>query len=261
MRKIAKSEMNSLFAAIAERAKLYVPQDTAGGAKFSEWKNGKMCSAALNTVRSAKDFFFPQTENLMDFKLSGKTIEIIDTRSETEDFVLFGVRACDVKSFEILDRVFLSDPVDTYYKNRREHGVIMSLACTKPNETCFCTTFGIDAAEPAGDVVCHKTEDALYMDAKTEKGEKLLKALEGITENADNKAVTEQQKVTRERMAKLPLAGLKADAFGDGKTKEFLLDAPPKSLSIFRPPRMEGAFRKLPWLRHLHLCVPHLPVL
>lgn len=84
MRKIAKSELNSLFAAIAERAKLYVPQDTAGGAKFSEWKNGKMCSKALNTVRSAKDFFFPQTENLMDFKLSGKTIEIIDTRSETE---------------------------------------------------------------------------------------------------------------------------------------------------------------------------------
>ena len=59
MRKIAKSELNSLFAAIAERAKLYVPQDTAGGAKFSEWKNGKMCSKALNTVRSAKDFFFP----------------------------------------------------------------------------------------------------------------------------------------------------------------------------------------------------------
>lgn len=83
MRKIAKSELNSLFAAIAERAKLYVPQDTAGGAKFSEWKNGKKCSVALNTVRSAKDFFFPQTENLMDFKLSGKTIEIVDTRSET----------------------------------------------------------------------------------------------------------------------------------------------------------------------------------
>lgn len=55
--------------------------------------------------------FFPQTENLMDFKLSGKTIEIIDTRSETEDFVLFGVRACDVKSFEILDRVFFPTPL------------------------------------------------------------------------------------------------------------------------------------------------------
>ena len=221
MRKISLEKIDSLFSAIAENNVLYMPVDTKTGAKYEKWEDGKKLSNALNTVRSAKDFFFPQTENLMDFKVEGKKIEVIDTRSETEDFVVFGVRACDVKSFDVLDKVFLAEPQDSYYKNRREHGVIMSLACTKPNETCFCTTFGIDAAEPAGDVVCHKTEDALYMDAKTGKGEKLLKVLEGITENADNKAVTEQQKVTRERMAKLPLAGLKTDAFGDGKTKEF----------------------------------------
>ena len=221
MRKISLEKIDSLFSAIAENNVLYMPVDTKTGAKYEKWENGKKLSNALNTVRSAKDFFFPQTENLMDFKVEGKKIEVIDTRSETEDFVVFGVRACDVKSFDVLDKVFLAEPQDSYYKNRREHGVIMSLACTKPNETCFCTTFGIDAAEPAGDVVCYKTEDALYMDAKTEKGKKLLTALEGITEEADNTAVTEQQKVTRERMAKLPLANFKADAFGDGKTKEF----------------------------------------
>ena len=221
MRKIALEKLDSLFSAIAENNVLYMPVDTKTGAKFEKWEDGKKLSDSLNTVRSAKDFFFPQTENLMDFKVEGKKIEVIDTRSETEDFVVFGVRACDVKSFDVLDRVFLAEPQDSYYKNRREHGVIMSLACTKPNETCFCTTFGIDAAEPAGDVVCHKTENALYLDAKTEKGEKLLKALEGITESTDDTAVTEQQKVTRERMANLPLASLKSDAFGDGKTKEF----------------------------------------
>lgn len=221
MRKISLEKIDSLFSAIAENNVLYMPVDTKTGAKYEKWEDGKKLSDSLNTVRSAKDFFFPQTENLMDFKVEGKKIEVIDTRSETEDFVVFGVRACDVKSFDVLDKVFLAEPQDSYYKNRREHGVIMSLACTKPNETCFCTTFGIDAAEPAGDVVCYKTEDALYMDAKTEKGEKLLKALDGITEEADNKAVAKQQKVTRERMAKLPLANLKADAFGDGKTNEF----------------------------------------
>ena len=221
MRKISLEKIDSLFSAIAENNVLYMPVDTKTGAKYEKWEDGKKLSDSLNTVRSAKDFFFPQTENLMDFKVEGKKIEVIDTRSETEDFVVFGVRACDVKSFEVLDKVFLAEPQDSYYKNRREHGVIMSLACTKPNETCFCTTFGIDAAEPAGDVVCHKTENALYLDAKTEKGEKLLKALEGITESTDDTAVTEQQKVTRERMANLPLASLKSDAFGDGKTKEF----------------------------------------
>ena len=65
---------------------------------------------ALNTVRSAKDFFFPQTENLVDFKIKGKEIEVIDPRTEHEDFVVFGVRACDARSFTILDKVFLAEP-------------------------------------------------------------------------------------------------------------------------------------------------------
>lgn len=225
MRKISIDKLDLLFARIAENAKLYLPVDTNAGAKYEEWAEGKQLSGALNTVRSAKDFFFPQTENLMDFKVEGKNIEIIDTRSESEDFVIFGVRACDVKSFEILDRVFLAPPVDTYYHNRRAHGLIMSMACTRPSETCFCGTFGIDAASPEGDIVCHKTDDALYMDAKTEKGEKLMAALADLTEEADTAAVDAQKDMIHERLQKLPLAGLKADAFGDGKTSEFF-DAP-----------------------------------
>lgn len=221
MRKISADKLNTLFAEIAKDNALYMPQDTDGGAKFKKWEEGSTLSAALNTVRSAKDFFFPQTENLMDFKMEGKNIEIIDTRKECEDFVVFGIRACDVKSFEVLDRVFLAEPVDTYYKNRREHAVLMSVACTKPQETCFCKTFGIDASEPEGDIVCYKTDDALYMDAKTEKGEKLLKSLEKITEDADESAAAEQKNMIKERFSKLPLANLSADKFGKDKTSEF----------------------------------------
>lgn len=221
MRKISLDKLDLLFAKIAEANKLYLPVDTENGAKFDEWAEGKKLSDALNTVRSAKDFFFPQTENIVDFKMEGKTIEIIDTRSECEDFVVFGVRACDVKSFDILDRVFLSEPVDTYYKNRREHGTIISIACTRPAETCFCSTFGIDASSPEGDIVCHKTADALYLDAKTEKGEALLASLADITEDTDTAAVDAQKELIKERMAKLPLADLKPDAFGDGKTSKF----------------------------------------
>lgn len=221
MRKISLDKLPSLFAEISANETLYLPVDTKAGAKFEKWDETKTLSSALNTVRSAKDFFFPQTENLMDFKIEGKTIEVIDNRSETEDFVVFGIRACDVKSFDVLDRVFLAEPVDTYYMNRRNHGVIMSVACTRPTETCFCKTFDIDAADPDGDIVCYKTDDALYMDAKTEKGKKLLSSLEKITEDADNKAVDEQKKTIRERLEKLPLASLKKDAFGVGKTEEF----------------------------------------
>ena len=221
MLKISLDKLDLMFAAIAENHALYLPVDTKVGAAYQKWDETKKLSDALNTVRSAKDFFFPQTENLMDFKVEGKNIDIIDTRSECEDFVVFGVRACDVKSFEVLDRVFLAEPCDSYYKNRREHGVIMSLACTKPAETCFCGTFGIDAKEPEGDVVCWKTDDALYMNAVSEKGKAQVESLSSLTEETDGSAVEEQKKQTAERLAKLPLAELSADAFGDGKTSEF----------------------------------------
>lgn len=225
MRKIPIEKLDALFAKLSEGRSLYLPVDGGAGAAFEKWSEGKTLSNSLNTVRSAKDFFFPQTENLMEFKTSGKKIEIIDTRSDSEDFVIFGVRACDVKSFEVLDRVFLSEPVDTYYKNRREHGTVMSLACTKPQETCFCGTFGIDPAASAGDVECLMTEDFLYLDPKTEKGEKLLSGIVDITEDADAEETKEQKELIRERMKKLPLDSLSTDAFGGDKTKEFF-DAP-----------------------------------
>lgn len=222
MKKCLLSNCNALFNEISKSAKLYIPVDLDGGrVAYKPFNDGMKMSDALKTDRSAKDFFFPQTETLMSFKTQGKNIEIIDNREENEDFVIFGVRACDVKSIEVLDRVFLAEPVDSYYQNRREHGVIVSMACSKPNETCFCGTFGIDATNPGGDLVCYRTDNALYFSANTEKGAKLLDKLSGITEDCDNSEVEKQIKQTKEILDKLPLKDLKADAFGADKTDEY----------------------------------------
>ena len=186
MLKCSLDKIQSLFAKIAENAKLYLPIDNNDGtATYGEWTEGTEWSNALNTTKSPKDFFFPQSEDLMKFKTEGKNIEVIDVRGEIKDFVVFGVRACDVKAFDILDRVFLTEPRDSFYAMKREKGIIVSLACSKPAETCFCSTFGIDAAEPAGDVSCWKTADSLYLKANTEKGEKLLSGLGDILVDAD----------------------------------------------------------------------------
>ncbi|MDE5582724.1 MAG: 4Fe-4S ferredoxin, partial [Ruminococcus sp.] len=143
MLKISLEKLDVLFATVAEKQTLYIPTDRADGmAEYKKYENGMKMTNNLNTLRSAKDFFFPQTENLADFKMEGKKIEVIDVREESEDFVIFGVRACDARSFTILDKVFLCDPVDSYYKNRRDHGTVVTMACTRPSETCFCGAFG-----------------------------------------------------------------------------------------------------------------------
>jgi len=194
MLKCSLDKIQLLFAEIAKNAKLYLPVDNNDGtASYAEWSEGVKWSEALNTNKSPKDFFFPQTEDLMRFKTEGKNIEVIDVREKVEPFVVFGVRACDVKSFDILDRVFLTEPRDSFYAMKREQGIIVSLACTKPAETCFCTTFGIDAAAPAGDVTSWKTEDALYLQANTEGGSALLNSLGGLLEECDTEAVDAQK--------------------------------------------------------------------
>ena len=225
MLKCSLDNLQKVFAKIAENAKLYLPIDNNdGSATYGEWSEGVQWSNALNTTKSPKDFFFPQTEDLMRFKTEGKNIEVIDVRSECEDFVIFGVRACDVKSFDILDRVFLTEPRDSFYAMKRAHGIIVSVACTKPAETCFCGAFGINAAEPAGDVSAWKTEDALYLQANTEKGSALLASLGDLAVEASDEAVAAQKEKTAKIMQKLPLKDLSTDAFGGGKTQELFND-------------------------------------
>jgi len=225
MRKCSLNSLDAIFEKINESASLYIPTDGKSGAEYKKWEKGMHISDALNTVRSPKDFFFPQTEDLMAFKMEGKEIEIIDTRVENEDFVIFGVRACDVKSFDVLDRVFLTDPRDSYYADRREHGIIFSMACTRPSETCFCSAFDIDAANPAGDVICWKDSEFIYFNANTEKGSAVLASLDALTEECDDTAVKAQQEKTAEIMKKLPLSSLDTKAFGGGKTNKYF-DAP-----------------------------------
>ena len=78
MVKLPLSKLNDLFALINGNQELYLPVDTdKGEAEYKKWQEGYSLSSALNTNRSAKDFFFPQTETLMAFKTQGKNIEVV----------------------------------------------------------------------------------------------------------------------------------------------------------------------------------------
>ncbi|MBQ6874729.1 MAG: 4Fe-4S dicluster domain-containing protein [Lachnospiraceae bacterium] len=213
MKKLSLSNLNDLFSAIAEKENLYIPTDNSvGQAAFSLWSDGAVLSEKCNTVRSAKDLFFPQVENLVNFKVTGKQIEVIENRDPAEPFVVFGVRACDLRSFDILDRVFLSEPVDSYYRTRRENALLIGLACSHPSQTCFCTAFGIDAAEPAGDITCWMSDDTLYWRANTEKGATFTDSL-AILDDCQDDPVHKLQEDLRDRLGRLPLHDLDLTGF------------------------------------------------
>lgn len=225
MKKIKTSALDRLFAAIAATRELYLPVKGEKEVSYKLWSEGtKYAADALNTVRSPKDLFFPQSENLYAMKTTegGRKIELVDNSCTGNDFAVFGVRACDAASFGILDRVFLSAPADAYYKARREKSVVITVACGEPETSCFCHTFGIDSAEPAGDISCIFAGDSLYLDAKTEKGAALLESLDVLEDatDADLGAVEAARNEARENLAKTPLYDLTTEGFGAGKTMD-----------------------------------------
>ena len=217
MLSIAKDKIDSLFELIGSKQPLYLPVDNnSGKADFAKWQKGTKLSEKLKTTRSAKDFFFPKTEHLVSYEMSGKEVKVVDPRKDVEDFVIFGVRACDARGFTAIDNVYLNmNPVDSYYKNRREHGTVIVLACNEPAKTCFCSTFGIDAslAKPAGDVSCWLADGKYYFEANTDKGKAFVENAKSALEDAATSAVEACRKDIAEKVEKLPFAHLDLSKF------------------------------------------------
>ena len=236
MLKIAKERLNELYAKINESMGLFIPVKKAGEVNYAIWGEGKEVSLeTLKTVKSPKNMFFPQTENMMKFKTQDGDLEVIDVRGEKTPYVLFGVKACDYKAIEVLDKVFLADPVDTYYQARREATTVVTLACSRPEESCFCGVFGIDATAPQGDVTTWLDENYLYWQANTQKGETLTELVKDLFEQGGETEVAAQQAATKTVLEKLPYASL--------------------DLSTFKPENLNELFEANEWQEMSEACL------
>ena len=243
MFKIAKSKLPELLKAIAAQQELFLPVNNNGQVNFAAWFEG--CNAdieTLKTVKSPKDMFFPQSETLYTVKKEQHKLSVEPQTLADQNFVAFGMKACDIQGIKVLDKVFLAEPVDTFYRARREHGTIVALACHEPEESCFCKVFGVDCAEPDADVVMWNANDTLYWKAVTDKGTALTEALSGVLENADaadEKAVETEQENIRAIVEKLPYTNFISRAL---RAAPAPLCAPPASAMISRTTTRATAF-------------------
>ena len=227
MYKIKREDLPALFQKIAADQELYLPVRTADQTNFGVWREeAEVDLDTLKTVKSPKDVFFPQSETLYTCYREGKKLSVEPETLKEQDFVVFGMKACDIKGVEVLDRVFLSDPIDTFYAARRDHGTIVALACHEPEETCFCKVFGVDAAHPAADVAAWMVEDTLYWKPETEKGQKLTEKLADLLEKAEDAgsetAVAEEEEKIRAIIEELPYSHLSLEGWnGDVLMEKF----------------------------------------
>ena len=216
MKKIARNRLPELLQNIGAAYELYAPVTKGGKTNFAVWQAGDQVELdVLKTAVPAKSVLFPQNETYLRFAQHGKTLSIETLGGRRDEYVLFGVRACDAKSFALIDKVFLSEPVDEFYASRRTLGTVIALACPEPETACFCRAFGIAAEAPEGaDVSVWVSGSDLFWLAQSEKGERLTALLGELLQAADandDAVLRTLQAEVRTQFDELPLAALVAE--------------------------------------------------
>lgn len=126
-----------------------------------------------NTDLSAKNWFFPPSETLFTI-VRNESYQIIPPSLEREAIFL-GIRPCDAKGIALIDKVFLAEPTDVFYQERRDKTTLIGLACSKPGPECFCTSLGGNPRDPTYlDVLFTETTDGYIVELITDKGKKLF---------------------------------------------------------------------------------------
>ncbi len=90
--------------------------------------------------RSLKELFFPQTEPMLRYTIKKNEIETADFTAPSAPRIIFGARPCDASGLAIDDPLFGWDYKDEYWFQRRKESVIVTIACTKADDFCMCTS-------------------------------------------------------------------------------------------------------------------------
>lgn len=188
MKKTTIDQLPELAASLMEKGTLLAPVKEDAGFNFRKIQDAKQVDLIFhNTIVSPKSVFLPQTEDFVMYKTGQSILEAVPVEPNIEPTFLFGVRPCDVKSFEIMDLHFIrTKPADPYWTKRREATTIFGFAFDTSEEADvaeFYHTLNIGAADPDGsDVFMIRKDQVLMLKSMTPKGEKIMTALRSLTD-------------------------------------------------------------------------------
>jgi len=164
---------------LAETATLIAPRLVSGVLLYRRVsKSAEIAWGCSRPVMSAKEVFFPPTEQLFTIQKTGQEVTLQESQPDGET-ILFGVRPCDARGVRLLDAMFLdTEPVDPYYARRRANTILIGLACPEVGETCFCTaTGGAPDDDRDVDVMLVEVDGGYALKAVTDKGKTLADGL------------------------------------------------------------------------------------
>lgn len=192
MQTVLISELKPLLDAVAEQMDLYVPKKTGTHYVYNRYDPSTDVPVEFNNIRTCtpvKEFLFPLRE----------LAAVYPEPSEPKDikpFAVFGLKDCDLRSIEVLDKVFAEEEFeDTFYVSRREKMFIISSDCSDPAQSCFCNVLnGQPFAQSEFDLNVSQIMDRFIIEVGSQKGKDFIDKNPGIFTEATDALLADRDK-------------------------------------------------------------------
>ncbi|GAA2633863.1 MULTISPECIES: 4Fe-4S dicluster domain-containing protein [Streptomyces] len=132
-----------------------------------------------------------------------------EEEQESISYAFLGVRPCDLRAIQILDRVMSGGRYrDPTYLSRRTGAFLIAAECTEPGATCFCVSMGSGPAADAGyDLALTEVVDdaghRFLCRSGSEEGAAVLAELPGRSPDGSTRAAaTQAVSAAAERMGR-----------------------------------------------------------
>ena len=145
------------------------------------------------TILPPKKYMQPQKETLLQFEVGGAA----QTVEKGVKKVLLGVHPYDMVAINQMDELFSQGEYDTHYMNRRNNITIIACDVVTPSKNVFAASMNTATCETGYDIMLTDIGGSYVVDAATEKGEALVKMMDGAAEATA--ADLDQRKAVREK--------------------------------------------------------------
>jgi len=176
-KKINKKHIAELLSQWGQEFTVFVPSRDEGVTNWARWDNegASFLDWYRNTVVPPKAIFLPPMEAMFGFQKDKEGYHLELLASDEQKWLIFGIRPCDAKALAILDMTFNDAYEDPYYLAKRKQGVLVGLGCTRPYDSCFCTSLDSSPTDATNvDLMLTDIGDKFLMEAITDKGRELI---------------------------------------------------------------------------------------
>ena len=116
-----------------------------------------------------KKYLLPHKETLLKFQNASS--EIIN---EAKPTMLIGVHPYDLWAIKVMDAVFMSEPVDQNYAEKRKNTFIIGVDYLNPHPNSFCASMDTDEINNGFDLLLTDIGKKYIVTVESEKGEKFI---------------------------------------------------------------------------------------